>query len=109
MWPDWLNQCFNELPLGESIASDYLMWKSEQHKLTPKYGILCSLLTLVKHYFVTMKDYDNKCKRTCQRCNGFSICTGGTGELLYITFLCAVSSTIGIYSEDLDAENVYFQ
>ena len=47
---------FNEMPLGEAIESDYLMWKSEQHILTPKYDILCSLATLVNPYFVTMEE-----------------------------------------------------
>ena len=34
---DWFYQYFNELPLGEAIGYDYLTWKSEQHRLTPKY------------------------------------------------------------------------
>ena len=49
--PEWLFQYFNEMPLGEAIESDYPMWKSEQHILTTKYDIKCSLVTLVKHYF----------------------------------------------------------
>ena len=53
-WPDWLYQYFNELPLGEAIESDHLTWKSEQHRLTPKYDILCSLVPLEKHSFGNM-------------------------------------------------------
>ena len=54
LWPDWLYQNFNEIALGETIESAYLMWKSEQHRLTPKYDILRLLVTLVKTYFMTM-------------------------------------------------------
>ena len=64
-WPDCLYQYFNELPLGEAIESDYLMWKSEKHRLAPKYDILCSLLALVKKYFVTMEDDYNQFKIIC--------------------------------------------
>ena len=28
---------FNELMLGEAIESDHPLWKSEKHRLTPKY------------------------------------------------------------------------
>ena len=49
-WPDWLFQYYNELPLGEDIESAYLTWKAEQHILTPKYNILCSLVPLVQHF-----------------------------------------------------------
>ena len=47
-WPEWLFQCFNELPLIEAIESSYLTWKSEQYRLTPKYDIMRSLVPLVK-------------------------------------------------------------
>ena len=70
-WPDWLHQYFNELPLGESIESAYLVWKSEQHILTPKYKILCSLVPLLKHHLVTMYEDDNIFKITGQHCSGF--------------------------------------
>ena len=56
--PQWLFQYYNELPLGGSIESAYLMWKSEQHRLTPKYDILSSLVPLIKHYYVTLEEYD---------------------------------------------------
>ena len=65
LWPDCFYQYFNELPLGESIESSYLMWKSEQHRLPPKYDILSSFVTLVKHYFVTMEEDNNQFKITC--------------------------------------------
>ena len=58
--PDWLYQYFNEIPLGESIESAYLKWKSEQHILTPKYDILRSLAPLVNHYSVTLEEDDNQ-------------------------------------------------
>ena len=50
-WTDQLYQYFNELPLGEANESAYITQKSEQHKLTPKYEILRSLVTLVKNLF----------------------------------------------------------
>ena len=54
--PECLFQYYNDLPLGEYIESDYLVWRSEQHKLTPKYNSMCSLVTHVKHYIVTMEE-----------------------------------------------------
>ena len=50
-WPDWLYQYVNELPIGEAIKSAYITYNSEQNRLTPKYEIMRSLVTLVKHYF----------------------------------------------------------
>ena len=100
---------FNELPLGESIESDYLTWKPEQHIATPKHDILRSLVPLVKHSFVTMEEDDNIFKITCQCFNGFVTCKGGSGELLYINFLHAGLSTLVIYPEYLDNKNFYFQ
>ena len=38
--PDWLFQYYNELTLSEFIESVFLVWKSEKHKLTPKYYIM---------------------------------------------------------------------
>ena len=75
-WPKWLFTYYNEIPLGEAIESYYITWKSLQHRLTPKYDILSSLVTLVKHYFVTMEEDDNKLKMTCQHCNSFVTCYG---------------------------------
>ena len=97
------------MPLGKAIESDYLTWKSEQHILTPKYNIMRSLVTLVKHYFVTMKEDDNIFKINRQRCNGFVTCKGRSGELIYITFLQDGLSANVLYPEDIDDENVYFQ
>ena len=59
-WPAFFFQYCNELPLGESIESAYLKWKSEQHILTPKYDILRSLAPLVNHYSVTLEEDDNQ-------------------------------------------------
>ena len=78
---------FDEIPLGEDIETAYLTWKSEQHRLTPKYEIICSLVPLVKHYFVNVKEDDTIFKITCQHCNGFVTCFDRSGEILYITFL----------------------
>ena len=64
------------MPSGEAIESAYIMWISEQHRLTPKYDILSSLVTLVKHYNVTMEEDDNQFKITFQRFRGFVTCSG---------------------------------
>ena len=108
-WPDWLYTYFNELPLGEAIESDYIMWNSEQHRLTPKYDIMRSLATLVKHYLVTMEEDDTLLKITCQRCNVFVTFKGRSGELLYIFFLNYGFYTLVLYLEELDQENFNFQ
>ena len=46
----------NKMPLNEAIENDYLMQKSERHRLTTKYDILRSLVPLVNNYFVTMEE-----------------------------------------------------
>ena len=56
-----------------------------------------------------MEEDDNKFKITCQCCNGFVTCKGRSGELIYITFLHYGLYSIGLYPEELDPENVYFQ
>ena len=61
-----------------------------------------SLVPLVKHYFLTMEEDDNKFKITYQRYNGFVTCKGETVEMLYINFLHDVLYTIGPYPEELD-------
>ena len=78
------------------------MCKLEQHRLTHIYDTLSSLVPLVKHYFVTKEEDDNKFKITFQRCNGFVTYSGRGVELIYITFLHYVMSTTGLYPEDLD-------
>ena len=83
--------------------------KLKQHRLAPKYDILHSLLHLVKHYFVTIEEDNNKFKMNCKRCNGFVTCKVRSGELLYITFIHSGLSTLGLYPEELDPENFYFQ
>ena len=75
-WPDWLHQYFNKMLLGETIESAYLPWKSEKHRLTPKYDILSSFVLLVKNYFVNMEEDSNKLKINCQQYNGFATCKG---------------------------------
>ena len=66
------------MPLVEANESDYLMLKSEQHRLTPKYDILCSLFTRVKHDFVTIYEDHNQFKITFQRCYIFIIYSGSS-------------------------------
>ena len=48
-WPGRLFQYYNGLPLGDAIEIAHLVGKSEQHRLTPKYDIMCSLLPFVKN------------------------------------------------------------
>ena len=67
LWTYWLHQYFNELLLYESIESDYLTWKSTQHRLTLKYYIMRSLVPLVKRYFLTIEEDNTILKITCQR------------------------------------------
>ena len=95
------------MPLGESKEIYYLAWNSRQHRLTPKYYILRSLVTLVKHYNKTLEDYDKQFKITLQRCNGFVTCSGRSRGLLYITFLRAGISTLGQYPGELVPEILY--
>ena len=75
-WPEWLFKYYNELALCEAIESAYIIWKSEQQRLTPKYEILRPLVTLVNHYFVTMEEDVNKLKITCKQCDGFVTFSG---------------------------------
>ena len=95
-------QYYNEIPLGKSTAIDHITWKSEQHRLTPKYDILRSLVPLVKHYFVTMVEDDNQLKMTFQRCNGFVTCKGRSEYIIYINFIHSGLSTLGLYPEYID-------
>ena len=57
-WPEWLFQYLNELTLGEAIEIAYLMWKSEQHRLKPKYDSMRVLAPPVKQYNATMEEYN---------------------------------------------------
>ena len=66
LWTDWLLQYYNEVPLYNSIESAYLVWKSEQHRMTPNYYILHLLMPLVKKCFVTMEEYANQLKIACR-------------------------------------------
>ena len=77
------------------------MWSLEQHILTPKYYILRSLVPNVKHYFMTMEEDGNQFKIICQCCTVVVTCSGRSGELLYITFIRSIMSTLVIYPEDL--------
>ena len=106
-WQEWLFQYYNELALCEAIESAYLVWKSEQHKLAPKYEIMGSLVLLLKHYNFNVEENGNKFKITCQRCNGCVTCSGGNVELFYINFLHSVMSTLGLCPEELFLENLY--
>ena len=90
-------QYYNALPLGEDIVSDYLMWKLKQHRLTPKYDIMRSLVPLVKRYNVAIEDDGNQLKITCRRCNGFVKFSGRSGELIHIKFLIYGMYTIALH------------
>ena len=70
---------------------------------------MCSLVPLVKHYFVTMEKDDNLLKNTCQPFKGFLTCKGRSGELPYINFLHTGLSTLGLYPEELNPENFYLK
>ena len=63
---------------------------------------MCSLVPHVKHYFLTMKEDDTIFKITSQPCNGIVTFKVTSEELLYITFIHSVLSTIVLYLEDLD-------
>ena len=68
-WPQWLFQYNNKLPLCENIEIAYLIWKSEQHILTPKYAILRSFAPLVKYQHISEDDDGDKpLEITCQSC-----------------------------------------
>ena len=71
LWTHWLFQYYNELNLGEAIESVHLMWKSEQHRLTPKYDILYSFVSIVTHCHVTYEEDDKPFIIFCQCCNAF--------------------------------------
>ena len=73
--------------IGEYIESCYLLWKLEQHRLTPKYENFHPFVPLVKQHHVTYAEDNKPLKITCQKCNGFLRCSGSSGEILYITFL----------------------
>ena len=66
-------------------------------------------MPLVKHYSVTMEKDDNKLKITCQRSNGFVTGKFRSGEMLYIKFIHAILSTVGLYPKELDPEDLYYQ
>ena len=48
-------------------------------------------------------------KITCQQCNGFAKFKHWIALLIYITFICEIFPFLGIYSEEIDPENLYFQ
>ena len=80
------------------------MWNSEHHRMIPKYDNIKSLIPLVKHQFVTIYEYNNLLKITCQCYNSFLTRKGRARELFYITFLYAGFSTLAIYPEDIYPE-----
>ena len=53
---------YNELALGEFIEIAYLTCKSEQHRLTPIYDILRSLVILLKCYYGSWEEDDRQLK-----------------------------------------------
>ena len=95
--------------MGKAIESYHLAWKSEQYRLIPKYYNPHSFVLMVKQYCVTYEDDDKPFKIICQYYNGFVICLSISVEILYINFIHSGESTIGLYPEHLDTENLYFQ
>ena len=87
------------MPIGEAIESVYLKWKSEQHRMTPKYDILRSFVPLVENNHVTEDNDDKPFKITCKSCNKIVRCAVKSVELIYINFLHAVMSTLGLCPE----------
>ena len=70
---------------------------------------MSSLVALVKHYFVTMEEDDNKLRITHQHCNGFVTCSGRSVELIYTTFIHAGMYTLGLYPDEIVSETFYFR
>ena len=103
-----LSGCFN-ISIKFCQVNQFFTLKSEQQRLTPKYDILCYLVPLVKQYFVTVEEVYNQFKIACQYCSYFLTCKGCCVELLYITFLRAVFSTLGLFPGDIYLETFYFQ
>ena len=56
-----------------------------------------------------MLEDDNQLRITFQRCNGFVTCSAWIAEVLYINFLCAGMSTLGLYPEEIVPGDFYFQ
>ena len=56
-----------------------------------------------------MEEYCNQFKITCKHCNVFVTCSCKSGELLYITFLHAIMSTLRPYPEELVPETFSLQ
>ena len=67
-------------------------------------------MTLVKHYHVNYVYDDNKpFIITYKYCNRLIICAGKSGELIFIPFIHADMSTIGILPEDISPGHFFFQ
>ena len=66
-------------------------------------------MPLVKYYSVTIEEYYNIFKIIYQRYNLFLTCKGCNGEIIYITFIHDVFSTLGLNPEELDPEIFCFQ
>ena len=52
---------------------------------------------------------DNQLKTKCQCCNGFVNFSNMSRELLYNNFINDIFYNLGLYPEELDKENLYFQ
>ena len=96
-YPRWLIEYNDELPMVSSIEIFFLIWKSETHRMTPKYDILCSFVLLVKDYHVSSENnYEKATKFTCQYCNRYLECAEKSEEIIYTNFLCAGMTNLGI-------------
>ena len=51
-----------------------------------------------------MEEDDNQIKITCKLCNGFVTFKVRSAEILYITFIHAGLSTLGLYTEEIHPE-----
>ena len=92
----------NDIQICEAIESDLPKWKSQQHRLTPKYYILSLFVTLVKYYqMICVDDNYKPFKITFQRFKRCVIGTGKSVELLYTDFIYEAISTLILYPEEL--------
>ena len=71
--------------------------------------LFCSFITLVKHYHVTYVHEENKLlKINCQYCNGYVSLVRKSGKILSINFLHEGMSTIVLYPEGINPQNLFF-
>ena len=63
-----------------------------------------------KYYHVTLvNDYEKPFRITCKNCHGCVNCSGKVEEILYITFINSGMTSITLYPEYNDPDNLFFQ